>query len=196
MVANTQDLKCCVYCGQQKCLVEFYRDRRGVFSARCRECHGLARRVCTVCHKTFLGKTGAKACCDECHRALRPQTFRYCAHCGQLFGPLTHLTRKFCCYACKVAAQTTGRRRIRRATQKARLAQTTIRNHLSAGLLQRPTRCEKCGASGRMIEAAHFDYDEPLVVRWLCRSCHVRWDKSDPKHGTYVVDVTFLESMN
>ncbi|MCC7409315.1 MAG: hypothetical protein IT442_14715 [Phycisphaeraceae bacterium] len=34
------------------------------------------------------------------------------------------------------------------------------------------------------IEAAHFNYDEPLRVRWLCCSCHRRWDKRHPKHGT------------
>jgi len=38
-----------------------------------------------------------------------------------------------------------------------------------------------------MIEAAHHDYDQPLHVRWLCRSCHVRWDKREPKNGTVVV---------
>jgi hypothetical protein len=37
------------------------------------------------------------------------------------------------------------------------------------------------------IEGAHYNYDEPLRVRWLCRSCHRRWDKLEPKGGTYLV---------
>jgi len=34
-----------------------------------------------------------------------------------------------------------------------------------------PQPCEKCAAE--KVEAHHDDYDKPLQVRWLCRSCHV-----------------------
>lgn len=33
------------------------------------------------------------------------------------------------------------------------------------------------------IEAAHYNYEDPRNVRWLCRSCHVRWDQKEPKGG-------------
>ncbi|MFQ6047992.1 MAG: hypothetical protein ACE5K7_01350 [Phycisphaerae bacterium] len=56
-----------------------------------------------------------------------------------------------------------------------------------AGHITRPSVCEECGATDRKIEAAHYDYDEPLRVRWLCRSCHVRWDRREPKGATFVV---------
>lgn len=59
--------------------------------------------------------------------------------------------------------------------------------HIKAGNIQRPTVCEECKASDRKIEAAHFNYDEPLRVRWLCRSCHVRWDRAEPKGATYSI---------
>jgi hypothetical protein len=48
------------------------------------------------------------------------------------------------------------------------------------GKLTRPDRCEECERSGR-IQAAHYDYAEPLRVRWLCRSCHALWDRAQPK---------------
>lgn len=57
------------------------------------------------------------------------------------------------------------------------LVQRALRN----GTLVRPAKCEECGGSERSITAAHADYSRPLDVRWLCRPCHGRWDRADPK---------------
>ena len=187
MVALAESVKRCAYCGQEKPLTEFYTDRRGVRAARCRRCHGLARRTCVICGNPFTGKSSVKACSADCHRAFRPRTFMHCAHCGRSFGPVDHLGRKYCSMECKVEAQTTGRRRFRRTITKARSAQSLARYHVLSGHLVRPTVCEECGAAGVAIEAAHFNYDEPLRVRWLCRPCHRRWDSREPKHATVVV---------
>lgn len=116
----------------------------------------------------------------------RPRTWTICPVCLTIF-PMPNLRRRFCSYACKVKAQTTGRRTFRRTTAQARNAQSLVRYHVQAGNLVRPDAREECGATNRRIEAAHFNYDEPLRVRWLCRSCHVRWDKQHPKGGTVVV---------
>ena len=45
---------------------------------------------------------------------------------------------------------------------------------LHFGLLT-PERCEECGDRG---EAHHDDYDKPLDLRWLCRSCHGMFHRS------------------
>jgi len=84
---------------------------------------------------------------------------------------------------CKAIAQRTEIHRKHRPTRAARKAQSLIRYHVESGKLQRPEACEECGKAEK-IEAAHFNYDEPLRVRWLCCSCHRRWDKRDPKRGT------------
>lgn len=115
----------------------------------------------------------------------RPQTFRTCKLCGIEFGPLERLTRKFCSYKCKVADQSTGRLTFRKTIPKARSAQSLLRYHIQAGNIQRPTKCEECAVSG-FIEGAHKDYDRPLDVRWLCRSCHRKWDKQSPKNATII----------
>lgn len=114
----------------------------------------------------------------------KPQTFRHCAQCKTLFGPIDRLAQKFCSYPCKVAAQSTGRMVARKTVPKARSAQSLLRYHVQAGNIIRPSRCEECSATDRKIEGAHHNYDEPLRVRWLCRSCHVRWDKAEPKNAT------------
>lgn len=41
--------------------------------------------------------------------------------------------------------------------------------------------CEICGATE--TQAHHDDYNEPLVVRWLCDTCHKEWHKNNtPKY--------------
>ena len=116
----------------------------------------------------------------------RLPTFGVCPVCKCVFGPLPKLSRRFCSMECKVRAQVTGRKKIRRTRKKARSAQSLLRYHIQAGHVVRPSACEECGRMGRRIEAAHYDYDEPLRVRWLCRSCHARWDKREPKGATFL----------
>jgi hypothetical protein len=122
----------------------------------------------------------------------RPRSWTICPVCLSIF-PLPRLQRRFCSYGCKVAAQTTGRRTARRTIAKARSAQSLLRYHIQAGNIVRPDACEECGATNRRIEGAHFNYDEPLRVRWLCVPCHRRWDKREPKRATFAVPVRQVE---
>jgi len=69
------------------------------------------------------------------------------------------------------------------ATPKARRAQRRVAWLIESGRLTRPSACEECGCEAR-IEGAHYDYDQPELVRWLCRSCHSKWDCAEPKGGT------------
>lgn len=190
MVQFADGVKRCRLCQRQLPLQEFYRTKAVCWSSRCKSCHGVGQRQCHVCQQTFVGKHGRKACSERCHNEmLRPPTFLICQQCGRPFGPVDKLKRKCCSVACKHLAARTGRRTIRKTVTKARSAQSLLRYHIQAGHITRPTTCEGCGANDRPIEGAHFNYDEPLRVRWLCRSCHVRWDKREPKHATYIVSV-------
>ncbi len=189
MVSPQIVTKTCRLCRRELFLCEFHLVRPGAYSSRCKRCHGLAIRECAVCKRLFVGKPGRKACSIACRQILRPVTFLFCQHCGQQFGPVNHLGQRFCSKACAYAAAATGRKTIRKTSTKARSAQSLLRYHVQAGHILRLTECEECGAVDRAIEGAHFDYDEPLRVRWLCVSCHRRWDKREPKHATFVVDV-------
>ncbi|SRR6266849_434026 len=114
----------------------------------------------------------------------RPQTFKNCEGCGVWFGPLSYLAQRFCSRACKYEWQDHKRAPSRRVLTHVRTAQNILAYHVKVGHLTRPTVCEECGATGRRIQAAHFDYREPLRVRWLCRSCHAKWDWAEPKGAT------------
>jgi hypothetical protein len=48
-------------------------------------------------------------------------------------------------------------------------ARKAVANAIRAGKLTRQP-CEKCGAE--IAQAHHDDYEQPLVVRWLCRLHH------------------------
>lgn len=182
-----KELKVCLVCKRKFPLSEFYQSRPNVIASRCKKCHGLAIRRCKFCGRGFVGKSGRKACSKLCAELLRAPTYLMCRQCGELFGPVDHLSRQFCSKECTYAAATTGRVTIRKTLTKARSAQSLLRYHILAGHITRPSVCEECGVSNRKIEGAHFSYDEPLRVRWLCIVCHRRWDKREPKGATMIV---------
>ena len=39
------------------------------------------------------------------------------------------------------------------------------------GLIRPPLSCERCGFENP-LQAHHHDYNEPLSVEWICRTCH------------------------
>lgn len=182
-------MKTCKRCERVLPLGDFPAARSGNPGARCRECLGVAVRSCAHCGAAFEGKSKRRYCSPACRATSRPPTFKTRPVCGSSFGPVGYLAQKFCGQACKVRAQTTGRRVIRRTHTRAQSAQSLLRYHVQAGNIVRPAACERCGATGRRIEGAHSDYNRPLHVEWLCVPCHRRWDAHEPKGATYPVPV-------
>lgn len=43
---------------------------------------------------------------------------------------------------------------------------------LKAGNLVKPSTCAWCGKAAKKIDGHHPDYARPLMVVWLCASCH------------------------
>ncbi len=50
-------------------------------------------------------------------------------------------------------------------------AGSKVRYAVYSGKLTKPGNCEKCGSSGT-LHGHHTDYLQPLLVTWLCSSCH------------------------
>ena len=50
-------------------------------------------------------------------------------------------------------------------------ARWVIKSAVRRGKIEKPRDCEVCGAS-RPLQGHHRDYASPLVVVWLCSSCH------------------------
>lgn len=55
-------------------------------------------------------------------------------------------------------------------------ARLAVRSALKSGQLARPAACLTCGKKC-IPQGHHADYSKPLVVEWLCASCHRQ------KHG-------------
>ncbi len=62
-----------------------------------------------------------------------------------------------------------------------RIQQDTARQYVYQAVknneLEKPTRCEWCGAE-LPLDGHHPDYSKPLTVIWLCRSCHSKLHSS------------------
>jgi hypothetical protein len=67
---------------------------------------------------------------------------------------------------CKECNSAIEKKRRRNPVERARSVQ------LKAGRLVKPESCEACGAEGP-LEGHHDDYSKPLVIRWLCTTCHL-----------------------
>ena len=72
--------------------------------------------------------------------------------------------------------------RKRNPTRRKRMNDVTNALHqaIRQGRIVRGVTCEFCGATMR-IEAAHYDYNKPFDVKWLCIFCHRSWDTRAPK---------------
>ena len=70
-------------------------------------------------------------------------------------------------------------------------AQALVRQAVRSGRLHRG-RCEVCNSL--RVDAHHDSYDQPLVVRWLCRSHHQQWHAALRKvaDGSITTDITAL----
>lgn len=124
--------------------------------------------TCSVCGSVFQGRvnhTGydpAKRCCSpKCQAARqRPRDRTGRNNPGYKHGESGRAYRY------------SGAYRKRPENRHKVSAGRVLRTAIKLGRMARGTSCEACGATGR-IDAHHPDYAFPLLVRWLCRRCHV-----------------------
>lgn len=53
-----------------------------------------------------------------------------------------------------------------------RRAHKLLRDAVISGVVIKPTICQRCGASPRLLHGHHPDYSLPLDVLWICPKCH------------------------
>ena len=67
-------------------------------------------------------------------------------------------------------------KRWREGNKHKQRAHQAARSAVRRGDLSRPGYCEGCGCSCSP-DAHHDDHSQPLVVSWLCRTCHKRVER-------------------
>jgi hypothetical protein len=68
-----------------------------------------------------------------------------------------------------------SQREVRAEEDRRNKARRTFHAAIRYGKLKRGDTCERCGLKSnnpREIHGHHHDYDKPLDVEWLCRTCH------------------------
>lgn len=103
------------------------------------------------------------------------------------FGPLTHLSRTYCSKECWYSNKPKRVNHKHVYTKEAARVSRRLRYLISKGEVVRPKKCSKCLKVG-YIEAAHWDYKDVFNFKWLCRSCHRKWDWARAKGGTEIID--------
>ena len=108
-----------------------------------------------------------------------------CRICGQSCtirkGKFKGHGRHVCSYRCAALFGAIARR----ATPERKHLQINsaglINTRVRRGAMNKPDRCEKCGKKAR-LDGHHDDYARPDAVRWLCRSCHMKWHSENTWH--------------
>ena len=114
------------------------------------------------------------------------QTFKFCHQCKKEYGPVTHLKSKYCSIECKNKGIVKSVKKPKwKVPNKIRAAQRRISYLISVGKMVRPDKCEFCKKNS-YIEAAHKDYNKPEDIYWLCRTCHRKYDKKEPKIKNWI----------
>jgi len=135
-----------------------------------------SHKVCRTCQR----RLPVAAFHQHKYRSQKPtsHTFGYTAHCKRCTGlqqrraytqRLRHTRAQYRQQHAERIAQAVTLRR-RRHPELARVY-NQVQYALKHGKLVRPMTCQDCGRTCKP-DAHHEDYAQPLIVRWLCRTCH------------------------
>ena len=154
---------------------------------------------CINCGETFWLynhlKNKRKFCSHKCaseNKSQYKKEYRECNNCKKTFyakeTPFSNSKGLYCSFGCRVEAQKTGVKVKYKSTLIAARARYAVSAALKNKRLIKPKSCEFCSEI-KYLEAAHYDYEKPLDVLFLCVKCHRNWDAKYPKGGTIKVKV-------
>jgi hypothetical protein len=110
-----------------------------------------------------------------------------CRGCGGLVSGARRKTKRCgsCAKASKKASNADSMTRWLANNREKRRAHDMLGKHVARGNIVRPNRCERCEADCKP-DAHHADYNKPLEVEWLCRSCHTSHHETERAASPFV----------
>jgi hypothetical protein len=78
-----------------------------------------------------------------------------------------------CCYAWRRGKPAPHTFRPESTENERVRANGLVNMRLRRGADTRPSNCQKCGRGNCVIDGHHPDYNEPDLIAFLCRSCHM-----------------------
>jgi hypothetical protein len=96
-----------------------------------------------------------------------------CSKCGLAND---RLPQRYCkkCHAANMRRTRPKHRDLPELQRKKANARAYVNVYLRRGVIQKMP-CSICGAEN--AEKHHHDYDKPLEILWVCRSCHLKLHK-------------------
>ena len=117
-----------------------------------------------ICGECGIRKESANFCKDKTRKDnLCPQ----CKVCREAYQKTYTQTTSG-----KIRRNTAGKRYCQNHPEK-KSAKNAVHLAIKNGIIRRSVFCESCGLPAK-TEAHHFDYNKPLKVEWLCRTCHIK----------------------
>jgi hypothetical protein len=159
----------CSRCREAKPPSAFHRNKRHStgYMSHCKACDTIRAHVYYLANKAKLKEKSAKK-----YAANRE---KYAARWARWYAENQPLRAKS-----EAARAVQWSRDHAEAARIISRAGNAVQRAMKRGTLVRPDACEECGRACKP-QGAHSDYTRPLDVRWLCRSCHSRWDMAEPK---------------
>lgn len=145
-------------------------------------------RMCVLCGKEFVAHNLCQKRCDKCKE-------RACNYCGKIFKPIK-IEGRYCSRSC-ASKDNLGGAAIKRfpgtfqeRNRELLRNRSRIKYHTDAEYRHKviirakahrvsikPKPCEMCG--NPKADRHHDSYEKPLEIRWLCRSCHIKYHRDN-----------------
>lgn len=161
-------MRTCKKCGETKPITEFYK-HGDYYATQCKDCAREYSRNYTREHREERLKY-----LKEYYHSHKEQAREY----KRKWEEKNRDWKNECARKCSKEHKEQlleKQRKYRKENPEKMRAQSLVNSYVQSGKLNKPLKCESCGAEG-YVEAHHSDYSKPLDVMWVCKKCHRKLD--------------------
>jgi hypothetical protein len=169
--------KLCTGCKIEKCFDEFGKDKKAFdgLNQKCRKCCNLRAKKTVRSPEAIANSKKTSLEWQKRNRKMLNE------RCKQYYLNNLEERREYLKIKQKEYLETEkGKQKHKEQAKKFRAenpekiaAQQKCRKAIKKGIIQRPDACSECKIFCKP-DAHHQDYNKPLEVVWLCKSCHLK----------------------